>query len=133
MPSRPPSLLLSKWHKMLNLPRQACPAWHRDRLLEEQIELQQAKGTIARLSEFSDIIFAISRAHSNGYLFDRQLPPLRANWHVYSYMFSKFTLRWSFYRTAAWLCRAPNVDGVREVINPAKDYKLAEVAGRHAD
>ena len=46
-------------------------------------------------------------------------------------MVAKFTLRWGFYRAAARLCGAEEWRGVREVINPAKEHKLGEVAGRH--
>ena len=50
-----------------------------------------------------------------------------------AYMVAKFTLRWGFYRIAARLCGATRKEwkGVREVINPAKDHKLGEVAARH--
>ena len=46
-------------------------------------------------------------------------------------MFAKYTSRWGFYRMAALLCGAPDAATVREVVNPAKDSKLDEVAVRH--
>jgi hypothetical protein len=46
-------------------------------------------------------------------------------------MLAKYTLRWKFYRTAAFLCNAPHYDLVREVVNPSKDHRLEEVASRH--
>lgn len=46
-------------------------------------------------------------------------------------MLAKFTSRWKFYQTAAYLCNAPRYDLVREVVNPRKDGKLEEVASRH--
>ena len=46
-------------------------------------------------------------------------------------MLAKFTLRWKFYRTAAFICNAPYYDSVCEVVNPSKDQELKEVASRH--
>ena len=46
-------------------------------------------------------------------------------------MLAKYTSRWGFYRMAALLCGAPDAAAVREVVNPAKDSKLDEVAVRH--
>ncbi|KAM7205179.1 hypothetical protein V8F20_003316 [Naviculisporaceae sp. PSN 640] len=46
-------------------------------------------------------------------------------------MVAKYTSRWAFYRTAARLCNHPRHHLVREVVNPAKDSKLDEVACRH--
>jgi hypothetical protein len=131
MPPRMIVATLQGWHKLLGLRRQVSPEWHRARLTEEKAELIEATGLIDRMSEGSDVIFAISRAHHDGFLMNEQLPPLGRNLHLYLYMLGKFTMRWAFYRTAAWLSGAPDVNGVREVINPKKDYKLVEVAGRH--
>ncbi|KAB5511701.1 hypothetical protein GE09DRAFT_1067588 [Coniochaeta sp. 2T2.1] len=55
----------------------------------------------------------------------RQMPP---TWYR---DVAKYTSRWSFYRPTALLYKAPRPLTVREVINPAKDSKLDEVAGRH--
>ena len=54
----------------------------------------------------------------------RQLP-------IYAYMIVKYTLRWQFYRINAWLCHDPHYDKLHEVVNPARDQKLEEVALRH--
>ena len=51
--------------------------------------------------------------------------------HQVHYMLAKYSLRWGFYRAAAVLCRAPCYHSIREVVNPAKDSKLDEVAARH--
>lgn len=129
MPPRLVTSFLQRWHRFLALPRQSSPTWHSDRLAEERLEVQEANGIIECLSEASDVVFAVSRAHHDGFLLDEQLPPFSVT--TYAYMVGKFTMRWAFYKTAAWLCGAPNVGGVREVINPKKDHKLAEVGGRH--
>jgi hypothetical protein len=117
---------------MLGLPRQSPPSWYRDRLREELHELRTATTPIHRLSETSDVFFAISRARYDG-IHAWKLPPFIASRHVpvYGYMLLKYTLRWAFYRTAARLCKAPRPYLVREVVNPGKDSKLDEVSFRH--
>jgi len=50
---------------------------------------------------------------------------------VFAYMIGKYSLRWKFYRVTARICGAENWRGIREVVNPGKDAKLREVAGRH--
>lgn len=46
-------------------------------------------------------------------------------------MLGKFTLRWGFYRVTAWLYSKADWRSVREVVNPAKEYKLEQIAARH--
>lgn len=121
---------LRRWHGILNLTRQK-PSWYGDRLLEERTEVGEANTFIEKLSETSDIYFTIIRANYDGYAVE-ELPPM--TYHqlpVYAYMLGKFTSRWTFYRTAAYLCDAPQYHLVSEVINPKKDHKLDEVASRH--
>lgn len=62
-----------------------------------------------------------------------KLPNLHVSRHggVIAYMMAKYTLRWGFYRVAAWICLGKKIEGVREVVNPSKDRKLDEVAGRN--
>ncbi|KAK3314035.1 hypothetical protein B0H66DRAFT_369791 [Apodospora peruviana] len=124
--------LLRRWHKMLGLARQSPPTWYRDRVREELRERRAVTTFWRRLSETSDVFFSLSRARYDGFPV-RPLPPFDASRHaaVYVYMFVKYTLRWGFYRTAARLCRAPHHDRVREVVNPAKEHKLKEVASRY--
>ena len=124
--------LLRVWHRALNLPRQSPPSWYRERLREELQERQSARSPISKLSETADVFFASSRAHYDGCQL-RGIPRNAGVGHlpVYLYMLAKYSSRWHFYRTVARLCRAPQLDKVREVINPAKDRKLAEVAVRH--
>lgn len=124
--------LLRRWHEMLGLSRQSPPSWYRDRIREELWERRNATTRWRKLSETSDVLFSISRAHHDGFPV-RKLPPFSASRHglVYAYMLAKFTLRWKFYRVAALLCKSPRHELVREVVNPSKDYKLEEVAARH--
>ena len=124
--------LLRRWHGMLGLSRQSPPSWYRDRLREELRERRIASTPLRRLSETSDVLFSISRASFDGFPV-RRLPFITGSRHVlvYAYMLAKYTSRWKFYRVAARLCRAPQYNLVREVVNPAKDHKLDEVASRH--
>ncbi|KAI9677175.1 MAG: hypothetical protein M1829_002749 [Trizodia sp. TS-e1964] len=118
---------------MLGLARQSPPSWYRARLREELQERRTATTPWQKLSETSDVLFSISRAQFDGFPL-RRLPPFDPARHfpVYAYMLAKYTLRWQFYRTAAAFCNnAPHYDLVREVVNPAKDHKLEEVAARH--
>ncbi|KAB5533372.1 hypothetical protein GE09DRAFT_359541 [Coniochaeta sp. 2T2.1] len=123
---------LRRWHRMLGLPRQTPTTWYRDRVREELKERRSATTRIHRLSETADVFFAISRARHDG-IYAWNLPPFVASRHlpVYVYMVAKYTSRWSFFRAAALVCKAPRPLTVREVINPAKDRKLDEVAARH--
>ena len=117
---------------MLRLAQQSPPSWYRNRIREELRERRAAHTAWQKLSETSDVFFSILRAQHDGYPI-KQLPPI-CLWRcspVYSYMVVKYTLRWSFYRTAARLCRSPNHRLVCEVVNPAKEHKLEEVALRH--
>ena len=125
-------ILLTYWHRMLGLSKQFPPSWYRDRLVEELRERRAAKTTIEKLSETSDVFFSLSRARHDGFPV-RLLPTFWTSRTalVYMYMMAKFTSRWQFYRTAAWLCKANHYASVREVVNPGKDSKLAEVALRH--
>jgi len=46
-------------------------------------------------------------------------------------MLGKYTLRWGFYRIAAFIRVGFRGRDVREVANPGKESKLREVAARH--
>ncbi|RYP09916.1 hypothetical protein DL765_008288 [Monosporascus sp. GIB2] len=125
--------LLGCWYRVMGLPRHT-PSWYRDRLREELRERREARTPLKKLSETADVFYIISRSRHDGHPI-QDLPPFSLR-HllIYPYMVGKLTLRWSFYRAAARLCRAEaRVDSssVREVINPAKDRKLYEVASRH--
>ena len=122
--------LLTRWHKMLNLRRYPSDFHHR-RLTEELAEQHAATGPINKLSETSDVLFTISRARHEGHPVG-VLPPLcPSHAPAYAYMLAKFTSRWGFYRTAAYLSGPRRRNAVREVVNPFKDEKLFDVALRH--
>ncbi len=125
-------VLLKRWYNLLGLSQQSR-RWYRDRIREELQERRQATTRLRKLSETSDVFFSISRARHDGFPC-RSLPPFAATRHglVYVYMLAKFSSRWGFYRTAAWLCDAPSREAVCEVVNPGKDENLWEVALRHS-
>ncbi|OJD21181.1 hypothetical protein ACJ73_07483 [Blastomyces percursus] len=122
------------WYGKLRLPPQSTPSWYQDRLREELQERRLAKVPWQKLSEMSDVLFAITRARYDVILaIAPKLPFIFAPRYVfvYTYMLAKYTSRWMFYRTAAIICNAPRWDLVCEVVNPSKDHKLEEVASRH--
>lgn len=130
--SRIGQAILRRWHGMLNLERQSPAAWHQARFREESMELQEAKSALDKLSETSDVVFAISRAKYDGYpITDLPSPRKPFVFVAYLYMIGKYTSRWAFYRTTAWFANAAHPNDIREVVNPAKDSKIAAVAARH--
>ena len=139
---------LTPWLRLLSLPTQPSPAWHLARLHDELLEYRLAATPIEKLSESSDVYFALHRAAYDGCpipipaieIETGKLPP--ASVLMYAYMIAKFTLRWGFYRVAAGCCRREGREegeegerrgrwGVREVVNPGKESKLDAVAGRN--
>ncbi|PVH71224.1 hypothetical protein DL98DRAFT_540221 [Cadophora sp. DSE1049] len=125
--------LLRPWYRILGLARQSPASWHISRLHEEKQELDEAKSTLEKLSEESDVFFTIGRAAHDCYTIDEQPSLTKSPRHalVYAYMIGKYTSRCAFYQTAAILCCAPRYLEVREVVNPSKDAKIRIVAERH--
>ena len=122
---------LGWWYGVLSLSRQPRSSWYRDRVREELHERRKATSRIQKLSETSDVFFSISRARHDGSSI-RKLPVFSfRHMLVYAYMVAKFSLRWTFYRSTAYLCNAPHYRNVREVVNPSKDQNLEEVALRN--
>lgn len=125
--------LLRRWHDKLGLSRQNSRSWHINRIREERGELHAAKTNLEKISEASDVFFSISRSRYDGFPLLKLPHPVTppCNVLVYVYMVAKFTLRWMFYRRVATYCHSTGCKSVREVVNPSKDAKLAEVASRH--
>ncbi|EQL02553.1 hypothetical protein OCS_01744 [Ophiocordyceps sinensis CO18] len=122
--------LLRQWHGFLDLKRQPQP-WYGERLLEELAEQRAARTALERLSETADVLYVTSRAEHDGHGLG-EMPAFRAR-HlvVYAYLVLKYTSRYAFYRVAARCCGCPDLDSVREVVNPARDHKLGQVARRN--
>ena len=124
--------MFARWFALLNLPKHSSSSWYRSRLKEELEELRSARTPLLKLSEASDVFFSSARAIHDGHP-TRRIPRTIASSHlsVYAYMFAKYSLRWQFYRNAAFLCGVPHCSSICEVVNPNKDHKLLEVAQRH--
>lgn len=60
--------LLRLWYGKMRLPPQSTPSWYRDRLREEAQERRLVRKHWQKLSETSDVLFAISRARYDGIL-----------------------------------------------------------------
>ncbi|OKL62234.1 hypothetical protein UA08_02343 [Talaromyces atroroseus] len=111
---------------------QSQASWHQCRLREELQERRRAEAGWPKLSETADVLFSIKRAQYDGFPL-RSLPSLAGIRvaPVYAYMVAKYTSRWCFFRAAAFACNVKDHSSVREVINPIRDHKVAEVACRH--
>lgn len=123
---------LHRWITKLGLARQSPPSWYRNRLREELQERRAAVTAWHKLSESSDVLFSILRAHHDGHPI--VMPPPFRIWHnslTYGYMVAKYTSRWNFYRMATRFYSDVDYQIICEVVNPAKDHKLEEVALRH--
>lgn len=120
------------WLRVLNLPRQSQASWHRNRLQEELQERRHAEAGWPKLSETADVLFSIRRAQHDGFPIRlvHRLAGIRGA-PATVYMIAKYTSRWLFFRTAAFACNTKHYSSVREVVNPSKDHKVAEVARRH--
>ncbi|TWU78381.1 hypothetical protein ED733_008728 [Metarhizium rileyi] len=124
------SKTLLSWHRLLGLSIKES-SWYKARLREELAERRAAQTTLQKLSETADVFYTFGRARHDGYPL-RRAPPFRpSHLPAYAYMVSKYTSRWMFYQTAALLCGSTRSRLVREVVNPARDFKLREVASRH--
>lgn len=123
---------LRKWYALLGLAKHPSKSWYRDRIVEEMKERRTATTTLQQLSETSDVLFSMTRALYDGQ-YTKRPPPVRTAMHFlnYTYMVAKYTSRWGFYQVAARLSHGAYRTSVREVVNPAKDAKLFEVASRH--
>lgn len=119
--------LLNAWHELLGMPKYD-EAWHRKDIRDEQDELDEAHGFIARWSEYSDVAYTYSRARWSGHRIPR---PLRLAAYAYglAYMFPKYTLRWLFFRTAGK--RTDASVRLRAVRNPRKVKKLRGIAAEN--
>lgn len=126
----PMSRVLLSWHRLLGLSLQR-PPWYKARLREELAERRAAQTALQRLSETCDVFYILGRARHDGYPLRRAPPFNYRHPPVYAYMISKYTLRWIFYQIAALICGSSRFRQVREVVNPARDSKLREVASRH--
>lgn len=115
------------WHDILDMPKKT-KKWHEDDLADEFTELDEAKGLINRWSEYSDVVYTLTRARWSGHDI---VSPLTSGQIIYGslYMFPKYTLRFLFFRRAGNKLGATRA--LREVRNPKKIHKLHHIAKKY--
>jgi hypothetical protein len=102
--------------------------WHIGDIADEMAELQEATGILHRWSEYSDVVYTVTRARWGGH----DMPsPLPRRYFIYGslYMFPKYTSRWIFFYRAGKKAGADHK--VTEVRNPKKLHKLEHIAKKH--
>ena len=116
-----------KWHDFLGMPKKSIE-WHRQDVADEYAELDKARGPINRWSEYSDVVYTVTRARWGGYAMDS---PLSRRAFIYGslYMFPKYTLRYLFFRQAGKKLHATRP--LHEVRNPQKTHKIHYVANKY--
>lgn len=124
--------LIRNWYRKLELARHPTAAWYRERHQGEKDEYNEASTRVEKLSEKSDVYFALLRGKYDGFPID-ETPKVFTleNVGVYAYMVGKYSMRWGFYRATAWMCKGSGGYQVNEVVNPMKDAKLEDVARRY--
>ena len=112
------------WHELLNMERHDEP-WHVNDVADEYQELLEARGWVNRWSEYSDVVYTVTRGRWGGHDIESPL----ARWQfIYGsvYMFPKMTSRYLFFRRAGKRAGAGRV--MREIRNPKKVHKLEKLA-----
>lgn len=115
------------WHNFLDMPKYT-KKWHEDDIAAEYAELDEAENFVDRWSEYSDVVYTLTRARWSGHSIDS---PLTHKQFVYGslYMFPKYTLRFLFYRRAGKKLNAKR--SLHEVRNPKKVHKLHHIAKKY--
>ena len=117
--------LINEWHTKLSMPKHDL-AWHKQDIVDELKELEEARGFICRWSELSDVVYTYTRAKwswHEGVTF----PFGRLVFYWGSlYMFPKYSLRWKFFNKLGK--RFNRNLNITEVRNPKKIEKLKDIA-----
>lgn len=115
------------WHSLLDM-EQKDEAWHIEDVADEMVELSEASGFIDRWSEYSDVVYTVTRARRGGY---ELKSPLKRRQFLYGsiYMFPKYSSRWLFFNRAGRKLGAKRK--VTEVRNPQKLRKLEHIANKY--
>ena len=111
------------WHGLLRM-RRHDRTWHKRDMLGEMAEFREARTTIEKLSELSDVMYTYTRAAWTGHALPdplRNVPSLVRYGVIAPYMIGKYSSRFLFYS----VCSGGRV---REVRNPTKRHKLEEIA-----
>lgn len=120
--------IINYWHSILDMPKMDVD-WHKNDILDELKELEEADGLIHKWSELSDIVYTYTCARWSGHK-TIECPLNKICFFVgLFYMLPKYTLRWKFYRV---LGRKINKNiKITEVRNPEKIEKLSVIAQKH--
>ena len=114
-----------QWHSKLDMPKYDLE-WHKQDIVDELQELEEARGIIGHWSELSDVVYTCTRAEwsgCQGVIF----PFSKTQFFVGSlYMFPKYTLRWKFFKTLGKKFDKNLI--MHEVRNPKKIHKLETIA-----
>lgn len=115
------------WHNLLDMERKD-EAWHHSDIADELAELNEAVKFVDRWSEYSDVVYTVTRGRWGGYAL---ASPLKKRHFIYGsiYMFPKYTSRWLFFRRAGKKSGATRK--VAEVRNPKKLHKLSHIADKY--
>lgn len=120
-------VVYGRWHDLLDMPKQD-KSWHINDVADEYQELAEAVGWLDRWSEYSDVVYTVTRGRWSGH--DIESPLTRGRFIYGSiYMFPKYTLRNMFFRRAGK--KAGAARPLREVRNPKKLHKLHHLAEKY--
>jgi hypothetical protein len=120
--------LINKWHDMLGMPKYD-EEWHRQDMVDELAEYDEASGFISTWSELSDVAYTYTRAKWSGHN-SIGFPLSRIKLYIgIVYMILKYTLRWRFFRKLGHTFDK-NLD-ISEVRNPKKIEKLTVIAEKY--
>lgn len=115
------------WHNLLDMERKT-EDWHRQDVEDELAELKEAKGILHKWSEYSDVVYTVTRGRWGG--FEIQSPISKQHFAIGSvYMFPKYSLRWLFFKRAGSKLNPQRP--LREVRNPKKLHKLDYIARKY--
>jgi len=120
-------VIYKRWHDLLDMPKKD-KAWHENDVADEYQELQEATGLISRWSEYSDVVYTVTRGRWSGHDIESPLSPAKFMFGSI-YMFPKCTMRYLFFRRAGR--RAGAEQPLKEVRNPKKTHKLHYIAKKY--
>lgn len=115
------------WHNLLDMERKD-EEWHLQDVQDELAELKEASGFIDRWSEYSDVVYTVTRGRWGGF----NTPSPLGKWQfMYGsiYMFPKYSMRWLFFNRAG--VKADSKRKMTEVRNPQKLHKLEHIANKY--
>jgi hypothetical protein len=120
-------IVFKAWHNVLKMERKSKD-WHDQDVADELAELIEANKFTDRWSEYSDVVYTVTRGRHGGH---NMQSPISKRYFVYGsvYMFPKYTLRWLFFKRVGK--RLNSQRPVREVRNPKKLHKLEHIANKY--